>query len=101
MAKRIIVWTHTAQKQRRSILEYWAVKNRSTLYSEKLIWLISEQTILISKNPTVFRLTDFKDIRVSSLGHFGIFYKYNESQLIVVAFWDNRQDPQKLLDFLQ
>ena len=37
MAKREIVWTETAAKQRRIILEYWNENNTSIDYSEKLI----------------------------------------------------------------
>ena len=37
MAKREVVWTETAAKQRRIILEYWIENNNTTDYSEKLI----------------------------------------------------------------
>jgi len=33
MAKRVVVWTITASKQRREILRYWTEKNGSTLYA--------------------------------------------------------------------
>ena len=55
MAKRTIVWTETAAKQRRQILKYWTERNQSTTFAVKLI------------------------------------------EIIVMAFWDNRQDPKKLL----
>ena len=98
MAKRIIVWTDTAVKQRREVLKYWTVKNSSSIYAEKLIRLIRERLNIISKNPKVFKLSTFQNVRVSSLGHFSIYYKFTEQELIVVAFWDNRQDPKKLLE---
>ncbi len=31
------------------------------------------------------------------MGHFSIYYKFTSDQIIVMAFWDNRQDPKKLL----
>ena len=37
MAKRKIVWTVTAAKQRREVLKYWTERNKSTAYAEKLI----------------------------------------------------------------
>ncbi|MEI6753284.1 MAG: type II toxin-antitoxin system RelE/ParE family toxin [Paludibacter sp.] len=98
MAKRSIVWTNTAVKQRREVLKYWTIKNGSSIYAEKLIKLIKERVNVISKNPTAFKLTTFQDVRVSALGHFSIYYKFTEQELIVVAFWDNRQDPTKLLE---
>jgi plasmid stabilization system protein ParE len=98
MAKRVVVWTITASKQRREILRYWTEKNGSTLYAAKLIKIIKVRIQTISRNPNAFKPTTFHDVRVSSLGHFSIYYKINETELIVVAFWDNRQDPKKLLE---
>jgi plasmid stabilization system protein ParE len=97
MAERIVIWTYTAREQRRSILKYWTIKNGSTKYAEKVIRLISERTKIIAQFPEAFKLSDFNDVRVSSLGHFSIFYKYSLNQIIIMAFWDNRQDPQELL----
>ena len=101
MAKRVVVWTITASKQRWEILRYWTVKNGSTLYAEKLIKLIKVRIHTILRNPNAFKPTTFHDVRVSSLGHFSIYYKTTENELIVVAFWDNRQDPKKLLDLIK
>jgi len=98
MAKRVVIWTITASKQRRDILRYWTQKNGSTIYAEKLIKLIKVRIRTISVNPGAFKLTTFKDVWVSSLGHFSIYYKIRETDLIVVAFWDNRQDSKKLLE---
>lgn len=101
MAKRVIVWTFTASRQRREILKYWIQKNGSTIYAEKLIVAIRDRLSIISKHPYSFPKTSFPHVRVSSLGHYSILYKTTESELIVVAFWDNRQDPTKLLRILK
>ena len=98
MAKRRVIWTNTAAKQRREVLKYWTIKNDSTLYAEKLIKLIKDRVTIISKNPQAFRSTTFQNVRVSALGHFSIYYKYTNDELIVVAFWDNRQDPKELIE---
>jgi plasmid stabilization system protein ParE len=101
MAKRTVVWTETAVRQRREILKYWVKRNGTTTYAEKLIKLITEQINVILNNPKLFKKADFPDTHISALGHFSIFYKYNKSTLIITAFWDNRQDPKKLLDVLK
>jgi len=101
MAKRNVVWTITASKQRREILRYWTEKNGSILYAEKLIKLIKVRIHTILKSPNAFKLTTFQDVRVSSLGHFSVYYKITENELIIVAFWDNRQDPKKLLNLIK
>ncbi len=100
MAKRTVVWTETAAKQRREILKYWSVRNKSSKYPEKLIKLISNQVKVIQSNPASFKLTHFPETRISAMGHYSILYKLIEVQLIITAFWDNRQDPEKLAEVL-
>ena len=48
MAKRIVVWTETAARQRREVLKYWSKRNGSTTYAEKLIHLTTRQIKIIS-----------------------------------------------------
>jgi hypothetical protein len=62
---------------------------------------VSEKTNEIAKSPLIYKTTDFKDIRVAPMGNFSIFYKVTESQIIITAFWDSRQDPKKLLEILK
>lgn len=97
MAKRKIIWTETAAKQRREILRYWTERNRTTTYAEKLIKITAKHLKVISKNPEAFKETEMNDVRESAMGHFSLYYKITPDQIIVMAFWDNRQDPKKLL----
>jgi plasmid stabilization system protein ParE len=97
MAKRTIVWTETAAKQRREVLRYWTELTKSTIYAEKLIKITARNIKIISKNPEAFKETEFEEVRESALGHFSLYYKITVKEIIVVAFWDNRQDPKKLL----
>ncbi len=101
MAKRNVVWTRTADLQFIGILEYWVKKNKSITYSKKLVKLVSERTKQIAEKPLIYKATDFKDIRVASLGNFSIYYKLSNDQIIVTSFWDNRQDPKRLLEILE
>jgi plasmid stabilization system protein ParE len=101
MAKRNVVWTRTADLQFVGILEYWVKRNKSNSYSKKLVELVAEEAEQISKTPFVYKLGDFKDTRVASLGNFSIYFKVAKTQIIISAFWDNRQDPKKLLKILQ
>jgi plasmid stabilization system protein ParE len=101
MAKRKIVWTRTADLQFVGVLEYWLNRNKSNTYSKKLILEVSKRTKQIAENPFIYTSTDFKDVRVASVGNFSIFFKVAEKQIVILAFWDNRQDPKKLLNFLR
>ena len=101
MAKREIVWTETAAKQRRFILEYWNENNNSTDYSEKLIVEIRRRLDTLVQFPESGRKTDFPNTFVTSLGHYSIFYQLQKMKLIITGFWDNRQDPIKLVKLLR
>lgn len=100
MAKRTVVWTETAARQRREILKYWTLRNGSTEYSEKLIRLSAGQIRIILNQPESFKLSDYSKTRVSAMGYFSIYYRITREHLIITAFWDNRQDPKSLLDLL-
>ena len=100
MAKRSVVWTETAARQRREVLRYWTVRNGSTVYAEKLIRLTASRIKIILKQPESFKTADYPETRESAMGHFSIYYKVTNEQIIITAFWDNRQDPKKLLKLL-
>lgn len=100
MARRNIRWTRTADIQYVGILEYWVKRNKSATYSKKLIEIVSQRTKQIAETPFVYKKADFKDTRVASLGNYSIFYKVTEQEILITAFWDNRQSPEKLLKIL-
>jgi plasmid stabilization system protein ParE len=101
MVKRKIVWTETAAKQRRLILEYWVNRNQSNRYSLKLLQLSDEKTQRIADNPLLYKRADFPQTHVAAMGHYSIFYRVTQTDVIITAFWDNRQDPKKLLKLLK
>ena len=101
MAQRKIIWTETAARQRRFILEYWLQRNQSPSYPNKLLRLSNEKAIQVATNPLIYKAAEFPDIRVAAMGHFSLFYKVTDDAIIITAFWDNRQDPKKLLELLR
>ena len=100
MAELSIFWTNTALKQRNYTFEYWNNRNKSTTYSKKLNLSIKERTDILKTHPELGKKTDFNNTRVISLGHYSILYKKVDLKIIITGFWDNRQDPNKLLKFL-
>ena len=101
MAQRKIIWTETAARQRKSILEYWLHRNQSPTYSLKLLRLSNAKANLIAENPLKYKAAEFPDTHVAAMGHFSLFYKITDSAIIITAFWDNRQDPKELLKLLK
>lgn len=101
MASLVILWTETAVRQRNSIFEYWNERNKSYTFSRKLNSKIIERLNLLKLSPEIGKLTEFKNTRAISLGHYSIFYQFDTTRLIVTGFWDNRREPGKLLKFLK
>jgi plasmid stabilization system protein ParE len=62
---------------------------------------INERINLLPSHPELGRKVDFKDSRVLSMGYYSIFYKIFNGRIIITAFWDTRQDPEKLLQLLK
>jgi len=101
MAKRNVVWTETAAKQRREVLRYWIKRNGSTSYAEEIIRLTADRIQIILRHPGSFKSTTYPETRESAMGHFSLFYKLTEDKLIITAFWDNRQDQKILLELMK
>ena len=100
MAKRDIVWTKTASKQRRLILSFWNKKNQSITYSLKLITQVNARLQVLSDYPQSGKKANFPNTRVAALEHFSIFYQFDKTQIIITSFWDNRQNPTNLFKLL-
>lgn len=101
MAQRTVRWTRTADVQYVGILEYWLKRNKSAIYSKKLIKTVGERTKQLAETPFIYKKADFKNTRVASIGNFSIFYKVTNDEILITAFWDNRQDQKKLLQILK
>ena len=95
MAKQII-WTNTAKKARKEILQYWILHNGSNTYSKKISHLIRKKVSLIQSEHYLGKPTDFKGVRVSLVKNFSLFYKVNKENIIIVGIWDNRRNPEDL-----
>ena len=101
MAQLKIFWTTTALKQRDYVFDYWNNRNKNSFYSQKLNFKMKERINFLKVNPEIGKPTEFKNTRVISLMHYSIFYQRLEMKLIITGFWDNRQNPRKLLNFLK
>ena len=100
MARRKIIWSKTADIQFNGVLEYWLNRNKSNRYPKRLIRLTIKRTEDIANNPEVYRQAEVSGYRVSVLENFSIYYQVTDDSILIAAFWDNRQDPDVLLDIL-
>lgn len=67
-----VVWTNIAENQLKGIVDYWIDNNQSSSYSEQLI-----------EDP---------QSHPWPLQH---LYRKYKNQLVILAIWDNRDDPEK------
>lgn len=96
-----IFWTQTAIKQRDHIFDYWNNRNKSNTYSRKLNLTIRERVELLKSQPNIGKKTNFGETRAIIMRHYSILYKIDRPRIVITGFWDNRQDPKKLLGFLK
>ena len=89
---RQIIWTVSAQTERREILEYWVKRNKSKTFSLKLNKLIITALREVSKNPFIGRKTDIEDVRVKIIRDYLVFYEITPKSIYVLSVWDGRRD---------
>ena len=82
---RQIIWTISAQTERREILEYWVKRNKSKIFSKKLNKLIITNLREIGKNPLIGRKTDIADVRVKIIRDYLIFYEITPKSIFVLS----------------
>ncbi len=96
MAKRRIIWSLRAKKDRIQILEFWIEKNKSNIYSRKHNTLFKEAIKLIAEFPTLGKPTDDNTVRIKIVRDYLIIYEIHDDTLLILSIFDSRQDPMKL-----
>ena len=92
---RQIKWSANAQRERLAILQYWAERNGSTRYSEKLDAMFRRSLRQLTQHPKIGRPTSDPDVRMKSVGEHAIFYAYTANELHVLSVWHAKRDPQE------
>ena len=95
MAKQV-VWSFQAQQDRKQILNYWRARNKSNVYSKKLNELFKDSIKLIAEFPQIGKSTDDHKARIKKARDYLIIYEETANQIILLAIWDTRQNPDEL-----
>ena len=95
MAKQV-VWSLRAQDDRKAILHYWRIRNKSNTYSKILNKLFKDSIQIIQDFPQIGKATDDPNTRIKTVRDYLIFYEETETQIFILTIWDSRQDPDKL-----
>ncbi len=78
-----------------TILRYWAERNGSTRYSEKLDGLFRAALRVIATNPKLGRPTTDPGVRLKTIGEHMLFYSYTIDEIHVLSVWHLKRDPKR------
>ena len=95
MAEKPIIWSEQALQELEDILDFYNRRNRSTIFSNKLLKLSEGVLDSISKNEQLGRKAKRKNVRIFPLKYFLIIYEIKADRIEVLSFWDNRQNLKK------
>ena len=96
MAKKKVIWSSKAKLKLFNILEYYAEKNKSKTYSNKLYKKLTKTINLLHKHPDLGRKTNIDTVRGVIVGDYIIFYENLPESIIIHTLWDCRHNPNIL-----
>ncbi len=94
-----IKWSNRAVKERSDILRYWVKRNGSPSYSEKIEAETDKAINVILENRYIGeKVKNRNNVRRFTVMHdYSIYYTVMKNNLYILSFWDNRQDPERLI----
>jgi len=90
-----IKWSIRARQERLEILEYWANRNKSKVYSARLSQEFLDNIDLLSKAPYIGKSIQIENVRFLIVRDYLIYYQISDSYIDILAIWDSRRDPKK------
>ena len=96
MVKRKIIWSHRAKIRLFEIMEYFAKRNNSKTYSEKLYSKFNKELKLLLKHPELGIKTEIESVRGLIIDNYILFYEVLDEVIVVHSVWDTRQNPDNL-----
>jgi len=97
MVKRKLIWSNRAKISLYKILKFYADRNNSKTYSEKLFNIFNKEAQLLIKYPNLGVLTELKNVRGLITGNYIIYYEIDKKEIIIHTIWDSRQNPENLI----
>lgn len=96
MVKREIVLSQRAKIKLYDILKFFAERNQSKSYSEKLYKKFNKELKLLVKQPDLGLKTEIESVRGLIIDDYILFYEVTADKIIVLTVWDCRQNIQDL-----
>lgn len=92
-----IKWTRQALLSFADTLKYWIAHNSSQTYSKKLRKEVEKKKKLIAENPNIGSPSEIDRVKYVLIDkNFSLYYRINKEVIEILAFWDNRRDPENL-----
>ena len=91
---RKIDWTINAVLTKRSIFQYWNLRNKSTVYSKKLNQLFIATLRTVENSPEASIAIKNENIRAILVKDYYLIFEITVSTIKVLDIWDTRQNPQ-------
>ncbi|HCR75884.1 MAG TPA: addiction module toxin RelE [Chryseobacterium sp.] len=90
-----IKWTRQALLSFADTLKYWIAHNSSQTYSKKLRKEVEKKEKLIAENPNIGSPSEIDNVKYVLIDkNFSMYYRVNKEVIEILAFWDNRRDPE-------
>jgi toxin YoeB len=81
MVKRKLIWSNRAKISLYKILKFYADRNGSKTYSEKLYNTFNKEIQLLIKYPNLGIMTDFTNVRGLITGNYILYYEVTQKLL--------------------
>ena len=79
-----MIWSHRARIKLYSILESYADRNKSKIYSAKLYTRFNKEIKLLAKHPNLGIKTEIESVRGLIVGEFIIYYEHQDNTIIKI-----------------
>lgn len=96
MGKRRLIWSQSALDDMTGIFDYYNERNKSKVYSAKLLNEFKTTMRLIVSSPCMGIKTEDVNIRYVISGDYALFYEVTIHTIEVLIVWDCGQSPGRL-----
>ena len=100
MGKKKIVWTRKATLQLFSVMDYYADRNKSDVYSLKLESEIKSKLANLDFSVALPKKTSLENVYYFTHKHISILFSIDKNSIVVLMVWDDRRNPDSLDSFL-
>lgn len=100
MGKKKIIWTKKATLQLFSVMDYYADRNKSDIYSLKLESEIKLKLSDLDFSIALPKKTSLENVYYFTHKHISLLFSIEDKSIVVLMVWDDRRNPDILDSFL-